>query len=104
MAGCLLAGVNLYAGTDSLAFKAYTMGGGNRESGQLGIRLDSRQSVLFNITSNCNTAQCQHGMAGIRIDNNGNMIHARKIGSAVLDVDPRTAIYTRDKHILLVGS
>ena len=104
MAGCLLAGVNLYAGTDSLAFKAYTMGGGNRESGQLGIRLDSRQSVLFNITSNCNTAQCQHGMAGIRIDNNGNMIHARKIGSAVLDVDPRTAIYTSDKHILLVGS
>jgi hypothetical protein len=88
---------------DSLATAAYTMGGGNRENGMLGVKLDNGQSALFNITSNCLTAQCEHGMAGIRIDQNGNMLHYRKFGHVDIDVDPNEAIWTSDKHILLVG-
>ncbi len=91
------------AAQDSLATAVYTMGGGSRENGMLGVKLDNGQSALFNITSNCLTAQCQHGMAGIRIDQNGNLLHYKKFGHSTIDVDPNEAIYTSDKHILLVG-
>lgn len=88
---------------DSLAISTFTMYGDIRERGMMGLRLDNGQSAVFNLTSNCNTAQCAHGMAGIRIDKHGHMLHYKKFGHLSLDVDPNEAIWTSDKHILLVG-
>lgn len=99
----LLLSFTCLAGNDSLAIRSYTMNGGNREFGYLGIPLANGRSALFNITANCNTAQCQHGMAGIIIDANGKVVFRKKIGSAVTDVDPNLAIYTSDKHIVMLG-
>ncbi len=99
----LLLSAELYAGTDSLAINTFTMYGDIRERGMIGLKLDNGQSAVFNLTSNCNTAQCAHGMAGIRIDQNGHMLHYRKFGHTTIDVDPIKAIWTTDKHIVLVG-
>jgi hypothetical protein len=89
---------------DSLAIRAYTMGGGSREYGICAARLTNERSVLFNITSNCNTATCNHGMAGIMIDKNGKVIRYKKIGAVTIDIDPNRIIYTSDGHILMVGA
>jgi hypothetical protein len=99
----LLAGGQAFAGTDSLATNTFTMFGDIRERGMIGLKLDGGQSAVFNLTANCNTAQCAHGMAGIRLDQNGHMIHYQKFGHSTIDVDPIKAIWTTDKHILLVG-
>lgn len=88
---------------DSLAINTFTMHGDVREKGMIGLKLDNEQSAVFNLTSNCNTAQCAHGMAGMRIDQNGHLLHYKKFGHVSIDVDPIKAIWTTDKHILLVG-
>jgi hypothetical protein len=92
----------LYA-QDSLAISTFTMFGDIRERGMIGLKLDNGQSAVFNLTANCNTAQCAHGMAGIRIDQNGHMLHYKKFGHTTIDVDPIKAIWTSDKRIVLVG-
>ncbi|MCD6013082.1 MAG: hypothetical protein K0Q79_2944 [Flavipsychrobacter sp.] len=104
MLSCLLTFASIASAQDSLATRAFSMGGGSREFGHLSMRINDDRVVLFNITSNCMTATCNHGMAAILIDKNGNMLRYKKIGSIANDVDPNKAIYTSDGNIIMVGS
>lgn len=89
---------------DSLASKKFSFGGYTKEFGIGGTQLSDNRAMIFNITSNCVTGTCQHGLGMALISDNGQLIKSAAFGHNVNDFDVVEAYKSADGNCMALGN
>jgi hypothetical protein len=89
---------------DSLISKKFSFGGYTQEFGIGGTQISDNRAMLFNITSNCVTGTCQHGLGMALISDNGQLIKSAAFGHAVNDFDVVEAYKSADGNCMALGN
>lgn len=89
---------------DSLVSKKFSFGGYTKEFGIGGTQLSDTRGMIFNITSNCVSGNCQHGLGMALITDNGNLIKSAAFGHAVNDFDVVEAYKSSDGNCMALGN
>jgi hypothetical protein len=88
---------------DSLVSKKFSFGGYGKEFGIGGAQINKDRAMLFNITSNCVTGNCQHGLGMALVSDNGQLIKSAAFGNAVNDFDVVEAYGSKDGTCMMLG-
>lgn len=89
---------------DSLVSKKFSFGGYSKEFGIGGTQLSDNRAMIFNITSNCVTGTCQHGLGMALISDNGQLIKSAAFGHNVNDFDVVEAYKSADGNCMALGN
>ena len=89
---------------DSLVSKKFSFGGYTQEFGIGGTQLSENKAMIFNITSNCVTGTCQHGLGMAVISDNGKIIKSAAFGHAINDFDVVEAYKSADGNCMALGN
>ena len=89
---------------DSLVSKKFSFGGYTKEFGIGGTQLSDNRAMIFNITSNCVTGNCQHGLGMAVISDNGQIIKSAAFGHAINDFDVVEAYKSADGNCMALGN
>jgi len=89
---------------DSLVSKKFSFGGYTKEFGIGGTQLSDNRAMIFNITSNCVTGTCQHGLGMAVISDNGQIIKSAAFGHAINDFDVVEAYKSADGNCMALGN
>jgi len=89
---------------DSLVSKKFSFGGYTKEFGIGGTQLSDNRAMIFNITSNCVTGTCQHGLGMALISDNGQIIKSAAFGHTINDFDVVEAYKSADGNCMALGN
>jgi hypothetical protein len=89
---------------DSLVSKKFSFGGYTKEFAIGGTQINDNRAMLFNITSNCVTGTCQHGLGMALISDNGQLIRSAAFGHTINDFDVVEAYKSSDGHCMALGN
>ena len=100
----ILISSNFCKAQDSLVSKKYSFGGYSKEFGIGAAQINKDRAMLFNITSNCVTGTCQHGLGMALISYNGQLLKSAAFGHAINDFDVVEAYGSSDGSCMTLGN